>query len=59
MYGLSDAMRENERNLYKLDRMVTIAKKALKEIAKASKDDKIKLIASSALLKIMEEAKKD
>jgi len=55
MYGLSDTLRESEGNAEKLDKMVTVAKKALEEIAaKASSRgiNDMDLIASKALLNI-------
>jgi len=56
MYGISDAIREDQENLHKLDNMVTTSKKALEKIIELSGDSEnlgmIKATAAIALLEI-------
>ena len=64
MYGLGDQMAEDQKNLHKLDDMVTVAKESLEEIVEITNKkkgvinlDQIQAIALAALLKIERKGK--
>jgi hypothetical protein len=64
MYGLQDQMMEDQKNLRKLDDMVTIAKESLEEIVEITNKkegviniNQIQAIALAALLKMERKGK--